>query len=192
MLDLEPATSAVARLVEGIKDDQLGDPTPCSDTTVGALLDHVDGLSQAFTAAADKSALDGPGRGPSADASRLAPDWRTRIPRLLRALGAAWKESSAWQGETRAGPIDMPASAAGLVTLDEVVIHGWDLAVATGQEFDCPPELVEALHGFVRETVKQSPGGTPGMFGAPVTVPDDARLFDRIIGLTGRDPAWRP
>jgi uncharacterized protein (TIGR03086 family) len=192
MLDLEPATSMVARLVEGIEDDQLSGPTPCRDTTVGALLDHVDGLSQAFAAAADKTALEGPGRAPSADASQLGPDWRARIPRRLAVLGTAWNEPSAWEGMTRAGPIDMPADVAGLVALDEVVVHGWDLAVATGQEIDCPPELAEALYGFVRNAVSQNPGGTPGMFGPPVAVPDDAPLFDRIIGLTGRDPAWRP
>lgn len=62
MLDLEPATRMLAQLVEGTKDDQLDAPTPCRDTTVGALLDHLDGLSVAFAAAADKSALDGPPR----------------------------------------------------------------------------------------------------------------------------------
>jgi hypothetical protein len=31
-----------------------------------------------------------------------------------------------------------------------------------------------------------------GLFGPPVSVPDSAPLLDQLIGLTGRDPAWRP
>ena len=36
---------------------------------------------------------------------------------------------------TKAGPVEMPGEIGGLVALDEIVIHGWDLATATGQPF---------------------------------------------------------
>lgn len=191
MLDLQPATSVLARLVEGTRDDQLTAPTPCQDMTVGDLLDHVDGLSLAFTAAATKAALSRPAQGRSADASRLGPDWRSRIPVRLSELAMAWKDPAAWEGMTRVIQ-DMPGDAAGLVALDEVVIHGWDLAMATGQRFGCEPELIQAVFGFVRETAERYPGGTPGLFGPPVPVSDDAPLFDRILGMAGRDPHWPP
>ena len=54
MLDLTPATEMVTRVVADIGDDQLGAPTPCPGTTVADLLDHLDGLCLAFTAAAAK------------------------------------------------------------------------------------------------------------------------------------------
>ena len=44
----------------------------------------------------------------------------------------------------------------------------------------------------VQQAVAQNPNGTGGLFGPPVSVPDDAPLLDRLLGLTGRDPAWRP
>src|SRR5947207_13513565 len=50
MIDLEPATSTLGALVEHMRDDQLNAPTPCAGTSLGDLLDHVDGLSRAFTA----------------------------------------------------------------------------------------------------------------------------------------------
>ncbi|HKB29263.1 MAG TPA: TIGR03086 family metal-binding protein [Streptosporangiaceae bacterium] len=191
MLDLEPATRTLAGLVDGIRSDQLTAPTPCRDATVGDLLDHVDGLSMAFTAAATKTPLDGGSRGPSADASRLGPDWRTRIPRRLASLAGAWCDAAAWTGMTHAGGVDLPGEVAGVVALDEVIVHGWDIAVGSGQSFTCEPRLAQAAYEFVRASVAQNPHGTPGLFGPPVPVPDDAPLFDRLIGLTGRDPAWR-
>jgi hypothetical protein len=42
MIDLEPAAREVERLLDGVSDGRLGDPTPCADTSVGALLDRLD------------------------------------------------------------------------------------------------------------------------------------------------------
>jgi hypothetical protein len=52
MLDLEPATRTLANVVAGVRDGPLTAATPCRDVTVGALLDHVDSFSMAFTAGA--------------------------------------------------------------------------------------------------------------------------------------------
>lgn len=64
--------------------------------------------------------------------------------------------------------------------------------MASVQNFTWEPELVEAALEFVRPTAEGNPDGTPGLFGPPVAVDDDAPLLDRLLGLTGRDPAWRP
>lgn len=52
MLDLKPATREVARLLGGVTDDQLSAPSP-SDCDVATLLDHLMGLTLAFTWAAE-------------------------------------------------------------------------------------------------------------------------------------------
>jgi uncharacterized protein (TIGR03086 family) len=191
MFDLEPATRVLAGIVTGVKDDQLTAPTPCEGRSIGDLLDHVDGLSLAFTAAATKTPPEG-GPGPSADGSRLGPDWRSRIPERLAGLAQAWRDPDAWTGMTQAGGLDLPGGVAGVVALDEVVVHGWDLAVASGQPFGVEPQLLEAAFGFVRSSVEENPEGTPGLFGRPVPVPEHAPRLDQLIGLTGRNPAWRP
>ncbi len=189
MIDLEPATRVLAGVVDGVRDEQLTSPTPCTERSLGDLLDHVDGLSLAFTAAATKTPLEG-GGGPSADASRLGADWRPRIRQRLASLASAWREDAAWTGMTHAGGVDLPAEVAGIVALDEVIVHGWDIAVASGQSFSSEARLVEAALQFVQSTVAQNPDGSPGLFGPPVSVPDHAPVLDRLIGLTGRDPAW--
>jgi uncharacterized protein (TIGR03086 family) len=191
MIDLEPATRTVADVVRGVRDDQLADPTPCPGTSVAALLDHIDGFAMAFTLAARHTEPPGGSQPPVHDASRLAADWRTRIPARLAELAAAWRAEDAWVGMAKAGGVELPSELAGLVALDEVVIHGWDLAIATGRPYRVEQPQLEAVFDFVRSSAAQNPGGTPGLFGAPVPVPDDAPLLDRAIGLAGRDPAWR-
>ena len=70
-------------------------------------------------------------------------------------------------------------------------MHGWDLAVATGQTFDPDPDALQACYEF---TLAAAEPGAPrdGLFGPIVAVPDDAPLLDRASGLAGRDPAWTP
>jgi uncharacterized protein (TIGR03086 family) len=192
VLDLAPATSALAELVRGVHGNQLDGRTPCEAISVGALLDHIDGLSVAFTQAARKTPQPGGSVPPTVDASRLGTDWPERLPARLAELADAWRDDSAWTGMTEAGGVDLPGEIAGIIALNEVVVHGWDLAVATGQPFSCPQSLLEAAYGFVSSSAEQNPEGTPGLFGPPVPVAADAPLLDRLIGMAGRDPGWRP
>jgi len=192
MLDLQAATRTLAGLVAGVRDDQLDGPTPCPGTSVAAMLDHMAGFALAFTAAANHTEPLGGSRPPSASASRLPGDWRTLIPARLADLADAWCDEAAWSGMTKAGGQSLPSEIAGVIALDEVVVHGWDLAVATGQPYAVEPRLLEVVHGFVRGSAEQNPQGTPGLFGPPIFLPDDAPLLDRVIGLAGRDPNWAP
>ncbi|MEU5881299.1 TIGR03086 family metal-binding protein [Spirillospora sp. NPDC047279] len=183
--DLGPATRYVAELIARVHDDRLTGPTPCPAYTLGDLLDHVNGLSYAFTLAAAKSPVPGGSQGPSGDASRLPDGWRESIPERLAGLADAWRKDDAWDGMTEAGGIQLPGQVAGLVALNEVVVHGWDVARSSGQPYEPPAEAVEACIGFLG----RSPGEGP--FGTPVPVPDDAPPLDRLVGLAGRDPGWR-
>lgn len=191
MIDLEPATRLVADVVRGVRDDQLAAPTPCPGTSVAALLDHIDGLALAFAAAARHTEPPGGSQPPVHDASRLTADWRTQIPGRLSELAQAWRAADAWVGMAKAGGVDLPSELAGVIALNEVVVHGWDLAMATGQPYRVDQPQLDVVHGFVRSSAEQNPEGTPGLFGRPVSVPDDAPLLDRVIGLAGRDPAWQ-
>ena len=193
MVELGPAAERMAKLVEGVPDELLGVPTPCREYTLGDLVDHISGMAVAFAAAARKdtgATTSGRARG---DASRLGDDWRERVPGDLAALADAWRDPAAWTGVTRAGGIDLPGEVAGIVALDELVVHGWDIARATGQPYDIDPASLESVHGFVAQF--SGPGreaAREGMFAPEVPVPDDAPLLDRVIGITGRDPAWSP
>ncbi|MBY5161944.1 TIGR03086 family metal-binding protein [Salsipaludibacter albus] len=191
-LDLRPATDQLAAVVRGVDDDQLDAPTPCPEMPVGALLDHMGMLALAFTRAADRTAGDD-GPPPPMDAANLPEDWREEIPTRLDALAAAWQSPEAWTGTTRAGGLDLSGEEAGVVALDEVVLHGWDLAVATGQPFTVDPDLLPAVHGFVEATAApEMADAREGLFGPVVEVDDDASPLERVLALAGRDPRWSP
>lgn len=190
MIDIEPATRTLTNIIRNVRDDQLQLATPCQDTTVGDLIDHVDGLAQAFTAAAHKTRLDGD-QGPTSDGSRLGSDWRPRIAQRLAGLAQAWDRQEAWTGMTQAGGQDLPGEVAGVIALNEVIVHGWDIAAASGQPFTCKPALVDAALGFVEPTVAGNPDGIPGLFGPAQPGPEGGAALDRLLALTGRDPGWK-
>ncbi|WP_147915258.1 TIGR03086 family metal-binding protein [Ruania zhangjianzhongii] len=197
MHDLAPTTEVLAGLVAAVRDDQLSAPTPCPEMSLAELLVHIDELALAFTAAATKTTPTGDDGTPDEDnpptaSSPLDTGWRTRIPQRLTDLAAAWRADAAWTGMTHAGGVDLPGEVAGVVALDEVLLHGWDVAAATGQQFTADPALAEAALGFVQATAQESPEGSPGLFGPPLPVPAEAPLLDRLVALSGRDPAWTP
>jgi uncharacterized protein (TIGR03086 family) len=195
MLDLAPPARHLAALVRATTDDQLSVRTPCESYTVGDLLDHLMGLTVEFRNAATKTTrVAGDGTGPGTPSSaHLDPDWRRQLPVQLDDLAAAWRDPAAWEGTTAAGGIELPAPVAGMVAVDELVMHGWDLAVSTGQPFECDEASVQASFDFA--SMSAAPGqeaDREGLFGPVVEVPADAPLLHRALGLAGRDPSWSP
>ncbi|MEU0446278.1 TIGR03086 family metal-binding protein [Streptomyces tendae] len=188
-LDLGPQTRILARLADGVRDDRLADPTPCPDLAVRNLLGHLTGLAVAFRDAARKDLGPTTDTSPEASVPDVGPGWREELAKVLGELADAWREPDAWTGMTRAGGIDLPGAVAGAVVADELVIHGWDLARATGQEYAPDPAALQAAYGLLAAAAEESDRDA-GMFGTVVPVPADAPLLERAVGLSGRDPGW--
>ncbi|SED43537.1 TIGR03086 family protein [Nocardioides exalbidus] len=188
LVDLGPAGERLVAVAAHVTDDQLGGPTPCEGRTVGQLVAHLVGLTLAFRAAADKDF--GPLTDTNPDDSGWPdpePGWRDALATQVPAMTRAWRNPAAWDGMTRAGGVDLPGQVGGLVALDEIVLHGWDLARATGQPYDCDDATAEACMAFVGGFEES---GTPGLFAPAVGVTDDASPFERVLARSGRDPQW--
>ncbi|WP_432189356.1 TIGR03086 family metal-binding protein [Streptomyces sp. Tue6028] len=190
MFDLGPQALIVARLAEGVMDGQLDNETPCPRYPVHTMLGHLAGLSVAFRDAGRKDL--GPTTDSSPDTSLpdIAAGWRETLPKALDELAEAWRDPAAWTGETRAGGVPLPGAVAAAVAADELVVHGWDLARATGQAYEPDPVALQASYGFL-VAAAEDPSRGGGIFGPVVPVPDDAPLLDRVLGLSGRDPGWK-
>ena len=190
-VDLGPAARRLADLVANVQDDALDRPTPCPAYSLGDLIEHVGGLSLAFTAAGRKERNAYTEMGGAGEASRLGAHWRERIPRDLAALAQTWAEPGAWTGMTRIAGDDSPAGVVGLVLADELAVHGWDVARATGQAYACEPDILEAALKFLQMFASpDAPAGPEVTFGPARILLDEAPLLDRVVGMAGRDPGW--
>src|SRR5438132_952714 len=74
------------------------------------------------------------------------------------------------------------------MNLKDMVLHAWDLAVATGLGYALPDDTAQAVARAVAanaELFRQYQG-----FAEPVAVPPDASALDRALAASGRDPRW--
>jgi uncharacterized protein (TIGR03086 family) len=115
-----------------------------------------------------------------------ARDYQVQLARAVY----AWSDPEAWERDLGVMANSMPAADVAAMLIMEMVLHGWDIARATGQDYRCDPKVEQAVLATVRaqgDMFRQYQG-----FAAAVPVPDDAPPFDRALALSGRDPRWRP
>ncbi|MBK1785204.1 TIGR03086 family protein [Prauserella sp. ASG 168] len=191
MSDLrEPIKIAAAdliRVVHGVRAGHLAEPTPCESYDVRGLCNHLLYWGPALHAAARKSEV--PPRAAAEESADLVTgDWAARLVRQTEDLACALADPDAWQGGTTMGGGDLPASMVGEMVLCEFVLHGWDLARATGQQLVSTDETGEAAEMVMLGMAEQ--GRRLQVFGEAVPVADSASAFERALGLSGRSPDW--
>ena len=195
-VELQPlianAGGELIRVSQGVADDALSAATPCHDYDVRGLLNHLLYWSPILELAARKQPVPS-GRPAEGEHDLTEGDWQTVMAQQVEGLAAAWADPAAWEGMTSIGRSDLgdlPGSIVGSIVLLELAVHGWDLAKATGQSFDCEDKVAEAVLAHLGLTVEQ--GRTMGAFGPEVAIPPDAPMLHRTLGVSGRDPHWSP
>jgi uncharacterized protein (TIGR03086 family) len=184
------AAAPAVRIVRNIRIDQFQAPTPCSDYHVRTLLNHLLFWGPALEGAARKEQVPPPAAAEH-EVDLVQGDWAAAYEAQVDQLVAAWGKPEAWSGTTfLGGPMELPASTVGGMAMGELVVHGWDLARATGQQPCWDDDVVGFLLDEVGRNAEQ--GRSYGVYGSPVAVPAGAPLLDRTVGLTGRDPGWTP
>ena len=183
--EFKPSATRLRALLPTAAAADLASRTPCERYTLSELLAHIDGLTAAFRATAEKDLGPLTDTDPNSVWPVLNGAWQEQIDRQLTALVAAWSQAAAWEGMTRAGGVDLPAEVMGAVALNEITVHGWDLATTLGLPYVCDDETAQVCLSFV----SQAAGQDGGPFGPPLQIPDDAAVFDRVLAFTGRDPA---
>lgn len=161
-------------VIAGLRPDQLDEPTPCDEFSVRGVLEHMIGGATMFAAAYRGEApaepdFANPITGVQSALSDLA-DAITAPGALGRTIQAPFGESD---GE----------NFARFVVLDGLV-HGWDLATATGQSYDPPRDLVVAATAFAKQALDPLRDGQT--FKSAVEPAAEATPIDRLAAYTGR------
>ncbi len=187
---IRQAAPPMLAVVQHVRTDQLDAPTPCGDWDVRKLINHLLFWAPMLQAAARKQ----PPPAPEVDERDVSPadaDGAGVLETQLGRLVDAWGRPEAWVGTTAVGdPTPLPAPVIGGMVLGEFVVHGWDLARATGQEVEWDDPVLEFALEWLGRTAEQ--GREMGVYGPAVPVPGTAPVLHRILGLTGRDPRWTP
>ncbi|MFF2088165.1 TIGR03086 family metal-binding protein [Nocardia sp. NPDC058176] len=182
------AATPLSKLLRTIEPAHLAASTPCAEFDVRALLNHLLYWGPSLVGAARKEAVPPPA--PTESGIDLtAGDWPAALDTHLDELATAWRNPAAWQGTTHmGGPTELPAALVGGMVIGELVVHGWDLARALDTTPTWDDDLLRYVHDETAATADQ--GRQLGIYGPEVPVPPTAPLLDRILGITGRDPAW--
>lgn len=181
---LESVLDKTAAVVDGVADDQLAAPTPCPDYDVAALRDHIAAWAQVFAAGSSERPFEGDPLAPPTVADPAAA-FRSAAAEIVQ----GWREHGL-DREVRAFTGTSPGEMVFNMTLMEYLMHGWDLATATGQVLEyTEPEAEEALRRAEATLLDEYRGAA---FGPRVPIAADAPALDRFVAFLGRDPQAEP
>ena len=175
---LRRSLTAVAALISGIRPDQWSAPTPCEQWDVHRVVEHLVGMNLVFAAMLAGERPPRSGEGLRSD--ELPQAFSDSAARLLDAFAEPGALDRSYTG-----PLGSATGSDRLkIRLYDLLAHGWDLAVATGQPAQLPDDAAEDVLGFVREQL--SDDARNGRFGPPQTVPDDAPAIEQLVTFLGR------
>jgi uncharacterized protein (TIGR03086 family) len=182
----------LGRLAEvvDLDDDQLTLPTPCAQYDAGELRAHVLGWLGFFAAALGDPAATSPRPDPEGLELVVGEPASALVRRNLEQIQQAIADDAAGRMVTMSSSRMAGDGVLGLA-LGEYIVHGWDLARATGRPYSAPDAAVAPAHEFLLGMVApEYRGPDTGFFDVEVEVPADAPALDRLLGFAGRDPAW--
>jgi uncharacterized protein (TIGR03086 family) len=184
---LGAALDQTAKILQGVRPDQLDLPTPCAEYDVRRLAGHLLGvLGRIAHVGAGGAPFDVPSIVEDVDDPTTA--WDAARVRLEE----VWSDDAVLDRTLRVPWGTVPGRLALLGYVQEVLTHGWDVAVATGQRAQLDDELAVRSLEFAHERVPAQPRGGQIPFAPVVEVSPDAGAYERLAGWLGRDPAPAP
>ncbi len=166
-------------VVGGIRDDQLGGPTPCAAFTVAGVLDHMTGLASAFAPMFRGEAL------VEGDTATL-PGTQV-VQRALDDLLDAVQSPGALDRTIQTPDGEMPGAVFARLVAFDGLVHGWDLATATQQAWEPPESLVREVDAFARQAITPDMRGEA--FATEQAAPAGASTMVSLVAFTGRAPS---
>ncbi len=175
----EAAAAQTDRVVAAVRPDQLADPTPCADWRVRDVINHL--VTGNLLFAATVAGTERPDR----SRDHLGDDPLGAFRASVSQLSEAFAKHDVLSG-TYATPVgEGPGAQLVQMRLAELIVHGWDIAKATGQSTDFDPALVAvARRGYEHAPVLPRGEGKPFREAKPE--PAGATDADRLAAFLGR------
>ncbi|MFD7257631.1 TIGR03086 family metal-binding protein [Streptomyces sp. NPDC059874] len=182
---LAAAIALAGRTLAAVRPDQYDAPTPCGEFDVRRLSSHLVGVLRRIS-------VIGRGEDPfsvSSFADELADgEWAAAWGPAADEAVKVWADPELPARELRLPMGVMPGAVAAAVYTNELTLHTWDLATATGQRPDWDTDLLERLVDVMIRTLPAETRGGRIPYGEVVPVPADAPALDRLVAWSGRRP----
>jgi len=178
----ERSLARTGTVVAGVDRERFSDPTPCDDWDVEKLLDHIIGGCLTFA---------GGGSGEPVDAMQERGfSTKDHVAAYQEAAASAletFRAPGALEGTLTLPWGDTPGPTALGLALADSAVHGWDLAVATGQKLEIDEDIAEAIYAMTSSMMAPK-GDFPRMtaFKDPIEVDDEAPAQVRMLAYLGR------
>ncbi|MFA1551570.1 TIGR03086 family metal-binding protein [Actinomadura chokoriensis] len=183
--DLATVLAMAGDLVAGVRPDQWDDPTPCTDWNVRQLVSHVVAGDRLFAAVLRGEAPPPPDALDPKKSGALGDDPVAAQRTAAHDLVAAVSRPGVLEQTFQIPVGSVPGVAAVRIRAVEAVVHGWDLARATGQQARFPDDIVQRVLEFSRAQLADIPRDrTP--FAPSRPAPADAPPIDQLVALLGR------
>jgi uncharacterized protein (TIGR03086 family) len=163
---------------------QLDAPSPCEGWTARQAIDHLLAGQAMFAAAPGGGDVAPP---PDPPPALTGDDPAAQYEEARKKTIDAYAAPGALEG-TLAGAGGMPAMQIFGIAFCDQLIHGWDLARATGQDTTMPEDLAALAMQLLDGRLNEDSRGPGKNFGPAVTVDADASVQDRLLGYCGRTP----
>jgi uncharacterized protein (TIGR03086 family) len=175
---LARALDATGHVVEAVGPDQWSAATPCADWTASDLLRHLVRGNSLFAAALGGETLP----------QEAGPDLQAAYRDSAAALLAAFSAPGALERMVTSPFGTVPGAVVLNLRLTETLVHGWDLAQATGQPAEFPADLAEQALAWSQSALEQLPEDRYP-FAPPQPVAPDASAIEQLVGCLGRSVA---
>jgi len=177
---IDRGLAVTGTIVGGVRADQWSLPTCCTDWDVRAVTNHVVGGFTLLAGTLTNGRLDG-----DFDRDWLGSDPTTAYQAAAQAVSTAWHSPRALQDPVTLTFGTVPAPLAAVIHLTEVLVHGSDIAVATGAQHlideELCAELLTTMHRLGTDNFR-----VPGIFGPAVPVDQQVPPHLQQMAYLGR------